>query len=100
MMDVIYLHRGLRFVWDAEKARTNIEKHGVMFEEACEVFFDPAYALDDATADDEERHSAVGITVKRRLLVVVHMLIQGNLIRIISARSATMKERRQYEDNG
>lgn len=99
-MDVIYLYRGLRFVWNSEKARTNSEKHGVTFEEACEVFFDPTYDLADATADDEERHAAIGITTRRRLLVVVHLLIQGNLIRIISARNATLKERRQHEDSG
>ena len=99
-MDVIYLHRGLRFVWNSEKARSNREKHEVTFEEACEVFFDPVYMLADAMAADEERHAAIGITTKRRLLVVVHMLIQGNLVRIISARGATLKERREYEDNG
>jgi hypothetical protein len=98
-MDVIYLHRGLRFVWNAEKARTNSVKHAVTFEESCEVFFDPLYVSMDATEDDEVREAAVGVTTERRLLVVVHLLVEGNSIRIISARTATTQERRQYEDD-
>jgi uncharacterized DUF497 family protein len=53
----------------------------------------------DATDSDEERQAAIGLTVNRRLLVVVHLLIEGNHIRIISARKATAQERRQYEDD-
>ena len=98
-MDVIYLHRGLRFVWNAEKAQTNNMKHAVTFEEACEVFFDPLYISVDATGDDEEREAAVGVTTARHLLVVVHLVVHGNSIRIISARPATTQERRQYEDD-
>jgi uncharacterized DUF497 family protein len=98
-MDVIYLHRGLRFVWNAEKAQTNSVKHLVTFEEACEVFFDPLYISVDATEDDEVREAAVGVTTIRRLLVVVHLVVHGNSIRIISARKATTQERRQYEDD-
>ena len=98
-MDVIYLHRGLRFVWNAEKARTNSAKHAVTFEEACEVFFDPLYLSVDATEGHEVREAAVGVTTSRRLLVVVHLVIEGNSIRMISARAATTQERRQYEDD-
>jgi uncharacterized DUF497 family protein len=98
-VDVIYLYRGLRFVWNAEKAQSNITKHGTAFEEACEVFFDPLYSSMDATDSDEERQAAIGLTTNRRLLVVVHLLIQGNHIRIISARKATAQERSQYEDD-
>lgn len=98
-MDVIYLHRGLRFVWNAEKAQTNSAKHLVTFEEACEVFFDPLYLSVDATGDEESREAAVGVTTARRLLVVVHLVIHGNSIRIISARKATTQERRKYEDD-
>lgn len=98
-MDVIYLHRGLRFVWNAEKAHANSLKHDVTFEEACEVFFDPLYISVDATEEDEMREAAVGVTVARRLLVVVHLVIHGSSIRMISARKATTQERRQYEDD-
>jgi uncharacterized DUF497 family protein len=98
-MDVIYLHRGLRFVWKADKAQAHSAKHAVTFEEACEVFFDPLYISVDATKDDEAREAAVGVTTARHLLVVVHLVIHGNSIRIISARGATAQERRQYEDD-
>ena len=53
-MDVIYLYRGLRFIWNAEKAQINNAKHFVTFEEACEVFFDPLYSSIDATESDED----------------------------------------------
>ena len=42
-MDYVYLHLGQRFVWDEAKAAANLEKHGIGFEEACEVFFDPFF---------------------------------------------------------
>jgi uncharacterized DUF497 family protein len=98
-VDVIYLHRGLRFVWNADKAQTNSAKHHVTFEEACEVFFDPLFMSVDATGGHEMREAAIGTTTARRLLVVVHLLVQENSIRIISAREATAQERRQYEDD-
>lgn len=98
-MDVIYLYRGLRFVWNAEKAQKNTAKHAVTFEEACEVFFDPLYTSIDATAEEEIREAAIGFTNSRRLLVVVHLVIHANSIRIISARQATVPERKKYEDD-
>lgn len=63
------------------------------------MFFDPLYMSVDATENDEMRQAAVGATTARRLLVVVHLAIHGNSIRIISARKATTQERRQYEDD-
>lgn len=74
-------------------------KHAVTFEEACEVFFVPLFLSLDATGDDEERETAVGVTTARHLLVVVHLVVHGNSIRIISARQATTQERRQYEED-
>ena len=54
-MDIYFLYRGQRFVWDAEKASSNANKHGVRFETACEVFFDPFLRVEDATVDEELR---------------------------------------------
>jgi uncharacterized DUF497 family protein len=51
-MDVTYQLQGVLFEWDENKAQTNIQKHGVTFEEAIEVFFDPFYQTGDASADD------------------------------------------------
>jgi len=90
----------LTFEWNPQKAESNINKHGVSFEEASTVFQDPlSLTIDDPLhSTDEERMVQVGISHKNRLLVVVHTEI-GDTIRIISARKATKKERNNYESN-
>jgi uncharacterized DUF497 family protein len=98
-MDINLLYQGQRFVWDAEKASSNIGKHGVSFEVACQVFFDPFIRIEDASAGGEQRDAAIGLTEDWSLLFVVHMLREGDTIRIISARLATAPERRAYEDS-
>ena len=96
-MDLAFLYQGQRFVWDAEKASTNLAKHGVSFEKACEVFFDPFVHIKDAGTLEEQRDAVIGLTEDWSLLFVVHMLRQEDEIRIISARPATAQERRVYE---
>jgi uncharacterized DUF497 family protein len=83
---------------DSEKAFVNTRKHGVSFELACQVFFDPLIRIEDASPGDEERKAAIGLTEDWALLFVVHLMREGNLIRIISARPATARERRDYEN--
>jgi hypothetical protein len=97
-MDTVFLYQGQRFVWDSEKATANLDKHGVAFEKACEVFFDPFVMLDDAGTAVEDREAAIGMTEDWELLFVVHILREEDTIRIISARAATTVERRKYED--
>jgi uncharacterized DUF497 family protein len=97
-MDIHFLDHGLRFVWDLEKASSNAGKHGVSFEVACQVFFDSFIRIVDASAGGEQRDAAVGLTEDWSLLYVVHILREGDTIRIISARLATAQERREYED--
>jgi len=97
-MDLLFLYHGQRFVWDAEKASVNATKHGVSFEVACQVFFDPSIRMEDASVGEEQRDAAIGLAEDWALLFVVHLLREGNTIRIISARSATAQERRIYED--
>jgi uncharacterized DUF497 family protein len=66
----------MRFVWDREKSRANLRKHHVSFETACEAFNDPLHrSILDRVVDGD-----------------------GEIVRIISARKATRKERREYED--
>lgn len=96
-MDVYFSRKGQRFVWDSAKASANLAKHGVSFEIACEVFFDPLLYLTDASAEDEARFAAIGETENWRLLFVVHVERERDTIRIISARNATDKERIEYE---
>lgn len=97
-MDVLFLHRGQQFLWDAEKAAVNLTKHGIRFESACEVFFDPFVRETDASVEDETRDAAIGANEDWKLLFVVHLIREDNWIRIISARPATPKERKFYED--
>jgi uncharacterized DUF497 family protein len=98
-MDIHFLFHGQRFVWDSEKASINLSKHGVSFEVACQIFFDPFLRLEDASTGEEERDAAIGLTEDWTLLFVVHILREGETIRIISARPATAPERRSYEDS-
>ena len=91
---------GLQFEWGRGKARANIAKHGVSFDEAVTVFGDPlSLTIEDPTQQTlDERFVTVGTSLDRRLLVVVH-LERRDTIRIISARTATRRERRSYEED-
>ena len=96
-MDVIFLRHEQYFVWDADKASTNLAKHGVSFEQASTVFFDPFSVLVDATSGTEQRESIIGLTEDMEVLYVVHIMRQDDVIRIISARPATRQERSEHE---
>jgi uncharacterized DUF497 family protein len=87
------------FEWDEDKAASNEQKHGVPFPEAMTVFADPlsVTGYDPRHADDEDRYLTMGTSVSGRLVVVSHT-DRGDLIRIISARLATRRERKDYED--
>lgn len=90
----------MTFQWDENKARINLQKHGVSFEEAQTVFYDEnALLIDDPDhSEDEERFIILGLSAGARLLVVCHCYRESEtVIRIISARRATRKETRFYE---
>jgi len=90
----------LTFEWDQEKAKSNLRKHGISFEEASTVFgdtlsrtiYDPLHS-----SFREQRFVTIGLSGHNQLLVVVHC-DRGKKIRIISARCATRWERRNYEN--
>ena len=85
-------------VWDPGKARTNLEKHNVRSSDAELVLFDPnALTREDTRAEGEQRFVTVGSDPTGRILVVVYSY-RGENIRMISARPATRKERRSYEE--
>ena len=90
---------GLEFEWDPKKAKDNFRKHRVRFEEAATVFADPlSLTIDDPLhSRTEARFVTMGSSFKGRLLVVIHA-DRGRRIRIISARKATPRERRAYEE--
>jgi uncharacterized DUF497 family protein len=91
----------LRFDWDERKNRRNRSKHGVWFEEAQSVFSDTHARLfcDPEHSEGEDRFILLGVSSAGRALVVVHCYRDSDsLIRIISARKATKKEVRFYEE--
>jgi uncharacterized protein len=88
----------MQFEWDPKKAKNNLKKHGVSFDEAVTAFYDPF----SATFDDpdhsvkEQRFITIGFSSKSRLLVIAHTE-KGKITRIISARPATTHERKKHE---
>lgn len=86
------------FEWDPAKAELNVHKHGVSFEEAQSVFFDPTSITvpDPDHSISEFRFIIHGFSIRRRQLIVVHT-DRNDKIRIISARPANRRERKLYE---
>lgn len=95
-MDVHFDFFGESFVWDANKAERNWRKHGVRFEEAAMVFFDPLFVLVDASRNDEARNAVIGLDASARLLFVVHVEVADSYVRLISARRAEPDEELRY----
>lgn len=89
----------MEFEWDPDKEQSNVEKHQVDFAEAKTVFNDPLEATipDPTHSLDENRFLSLGRSETDRLVVVSYTERHGGRIRIISARLASRKERRQYE---
>jgi uncharacterized DUF497 family protein len=90
-----------RFEWDKRKAISNEKKHGVSFDEASTVFRDPlAFIFDDEYhSEDEPREIIIGHSIGGRLVVVSFTEKAASVVRIISARPTTKKEREDYEEN-
>jgi uncharacterized DUF497 family protein len=90
----------LHFEWDEAKAKANVKKHGVSFEEAKSVFLDDQARMipDPDHSAEEERFILLGFSTSLKLLVVCHCFRVGEkIIRIISARRATRTETQIYE---
>ena len=87
----------MQFTWDANKAASNLKKHGVSFDEVVTVFVDPlALYVEDVLHG--ERTILIGQSKKQRVLFTVFAELNEDTIRIISARRATSHERRRYEE--
>lgn len=90
----------IEFLWNSAKAKANLRKHGVSFEEAESVFYDEfaRQFFDDEHSELEDRFIMLGLSDRSRILVVCHFeRSQGNTIRLISARKATLRERNYYD---
>jgi uncharacterized DUF497 family protein len=92
---------GYVFEWDPKKAESNARKHGVTFDEASTVFGDPLGLLmpDPDHSSDEQRYVVLGMSNRRRV-VVVAFAERPPRTRLISARRATRHEQRRYEEKG
>jgi len=90
----------VRFTWDEQKAANNLQKHGVSFAEAQTVFNNLLAVLfdDEVHSASERREIIIGLSARNRLILVC-FTEQGGIVRIINARCATPKERRDYEEN-
>lgn len=97
-MDEHFELHEINFVWDQEKSKINLNKHGVSFEQAAEAFFDPFLKLVDASQNKEIRDAVIGMDKQWNLLFIVHIAFEDNRIRIISARKVTRSEKSFYEN--
>jgi uncharacterized protein len=90
-----------RFEWNNAKAKSNLSKHGVSFDEAATVFDNLLARIfeDEPHSIEEKRELIIGYSVRSRLLIVCFTEQPGERIRIISARLPTAKERKAYEEN-
>ena len=88
----------MQFDWDKNKAESNFKKHGISFDDAVTVFADPylLFTEDYQHSIGEEREWAIG-EAENGLIIVVIFTVRQEVFRIISARKATKKERKQYE---
>lgn len=88
----------MEVTWDPVKAQSNLRKHKIHFSDAEFVLFDPmALTIEDESVEGERRFVSVGVDAFNRVLVVVYTYRQDN-IRLISARRATRRERKAYEE--
>ena len=89
----------MKFEWDKDKERRNIRKHAISFDEAVTVFYDPLSATfaDPDHSIEEDRFITVGYSSQGRLFIISYTE-RGDAIRIISARPATMLERKRHEN--
>ncbi len=92
----------LQFDWDENKAKANIKKHGISFEEAKSVFYDEYARLmpDPDHSESEDRFILLGFCMGLKVLTVVHCYKdEENIIRIISARKSTKNETKYYKEH-
>ncbi len=92
------IRHAMRFEWDPDKAKSNLKRHGVSFEDAMTVFFDPLSATfdDPDHSVNERRFVTIGYSSRHVLTVVCHTERRG-AVRLISARRATKREKKSHE---
>jgi uncharacterized DUF497 family protein len=88
----------MRVIWDLKKAAANIRTHGIEFSHAATVLDDPQAVTIEDKRHEEQRFATVGADLLGRVLVVVYAYAEKDEIRLISARKASPRERRSYEE--
>ena len=83
-MDIEYQLQDIRFQWDENKAQSNVQKHGITFEEAAEVFFDPFHQTGDASTGDEQRDFVCKI-------LPLQLVVRQSIIKIIGLELVVFK---------
>ena len=99
--DISYTYHGYIFTWDSEKAEKYSRKHGITFEEACQVIINPIQLIEDASHEEEQRWSVISYALSERLAFPIYVVIADageDGWRIVSARKATPTERSRYEE--
>ena len=88
------------FIWDEEKNKANFINHGILFQEAQDIFDDDflIYNYDFKHSNYEQRFQAIGMSLQKRILMVVHCVSDGLVVRIISARKVNKIEKQEYEE--
>ena len=92
-----YTDKRMDITWDPIKADSNFKKHGISFEEAVTVIQSAMTVTIEDHSTDEQRFATIGLSIKLRVLLVVHTYRDESEVRIISARKATKKEQQEYE---
>jgi uncharacterized DUF497 family protein len=91
----------VRFEWDSKKAATNLKRHKVSFDEAVSVFADPLASIfdDEAHSNAEPREIIIGHSILNRIVLVCFTEMEPDVVRLITARLATKRERDDHEEN-
>ena len=97
MADVTHVRRGTSFIWDDGKDAANQHRHGMAFRVSVEAFFDPFARVVDASRHQQNRDKLIGYLDDNRWVAVVHLELDGDAYRIISAWPATAEERAYYD---
>jgi hypothetical protein len=88
----------MKIIWDPNKAKINFKKHGIRFSDAEMVLYDSfAMTLEEQIVANEQRYVTIGLDAVARIIAVVYTY-RSDTIRLISARKATRRERKQYEE--
>lgn len=90
----------MRVIWDTKKGAANIRNHGIEFSHAATALDDPIAVTIEDTRHGEQPFVTIGADIVGRVLVVVYAYSGEEEIRLISARRATPRERREYEEEG